>query len=145
LIVVRGIRLIYLVSLAILAAGAALVLAAAVAGGDWYRAPEPWIDDGLNLTVIGLVAAAVSAMALLAVSPIGRTRWLAVPPLVVVAASWSFLLIGNGSAAPNAGMPSASTALYSNPSAFALTILATILIGSPLLVHARSAKAAVAG
>jgi hypothetical protein len=139
--ITRGIRLFYLASLAVLALGATLTLAAAVAGGDWYLAPEPWIDYGPNITVIGLVASAVAALALLAVAPIGRLRLVAVPPLLVAALVWLSLVFA-GSGAPNAGMPSPATALYSNPSAFALVVLATILVGSPLLAQARSPRAA---
>lgn len=78
----RLLWLTFLAGLALLITGLLVTLASAVAGGDWYLAPEPWIGWGLTLVVLGFVPIHLVAPALI-VSLLRPTSW-----------RWSLLLAG---------------------------------------------------
>jgi hypothetical protein len=82
-----------IVSVLALAAGLVFVVGSAVAAGDWLLAPQPWIGLGLTLPVIGLAGTALFGLVLDVVEPIGRWRWLAVPPALIVGGVWACGLI----------------------------------------------------
>jgi hypothetical protein len=113
--------------------GGIAVGGSALAAGDWWLAREPWIGIGLALVVVGLALTAVFAVVLVAVEPVGWLRLLAVPPALFVALLWgSVLLVG----VPTNGGPDRdiATILYSLPELLVITVVATLLIASPLLV-----------
>ena len=121
------------VGLAALAAGLVLVGGSAIAAGDWWLAPQPWIGLGLTLLVVGLALTAVFALLLDVVEPIGRLRWLAVPPAVFVGLFWAFVLIFG---APTTGGTERDigTMLYSAPEMLVVVLGATLLIALPLVL-----------
>jgi len=121
------------VGLVALLAGAIAVGASALAAGDWWLARQPWIGIGLTLIVVGLALTAVSAVVLVAIEPLGWLRLLAVPPALFVALLWGFVLLVG---LPTSGGPDRdiATILYSLPELLVITVVATLLIASPLLV-----------
>lgn len=109
---------------------------AAIVAGDWWLARQPWIGIGLTLLVVGLAMTAVSALLLDAVEPVGWLRILAVPPALVVGSFWAFMLVVG---LPTTGPPGGperdvGTVLYSLPEALLILLVATLLIGLPLVV-----------
>lgn len=109
---------------------------AAVAAGDWWLAREPWIGIGLTLLVVGLAMTAVFALLLDVVEPVGWFRALAVPPALVVASIWAFILVVG---LPTTGPPGGPerdvrTMLYSLPELLLILLVATLLIGLPLVI-----------
>jgi hypothetical protein len=121
------------VGLLALLVGAIAVVGSALAAGDWWLARQPWIGIGLTLIVIGLALTAVSAVVLVAIEPLGWLRLLSVPPALFVAFLWGFVLFVGF---PTTGGPDRdiATILYSLPELLVLTIVATLLIASPLVV-----------
>lgn len=113
--------------------GAIAVGGSALAAGDWWLAPQPWIGVGLTLIVIGLALTAVFAFVLVAIEPLGWLRLLAVPPALFVALLWGFVLFVGF---PTTGGPDRdiATILYSLPELLVITVVATLLIASPLVV-----------
>jgi hypothetical protein len=116
-----------------LLAGAVVVGGSALAAGDWWLARQPWIEIGLTLIVLGLALTAISAVVLVVLEPIGWLRLLAVPPALFVALLWGFVLFVGF---PTSGGPDRdiATILYSLPELLVITVLATLLIASPLVV-----------
>jgi hypothetical protein len=124
-----------------LAGGIIGVGVAAIVAGDWWLARQPWIGVGLTLLVVGLAMTAVFALLLDAVEPVGRLRLLAVPPALVVGSFWAFMLVVG---LPTTGPPGGperdvGTMLYSLPEALLILLVATLLIGLPLVI-ARSRR-----
>ena len=130
--------------LVVLLGGIGGVGAAAVLAGDWWLAREPLIGIGLTLLVVGLALTAMSALLLDAVEPLGWLRILALPPALVVGASWAFMVIVG---LPTSGPPGGPerdvrTMLYSLPEMLLVLLLATLLVALPLVVaRARRATA----
>ena len=117
---------------------------AAVAAGDWWLARQPWIGLGLTLIVVGMAVTAVFALLLDAVEPVGWLRILAVPPALVVGSFWAFmLLVGLPTTGPGGPERDVATMLYSLPEMLVVLLVATLLIGLPLVVaRTRRARAA---
>jgi hypothetical protein len=113
--------------------GAIAVVGSALAAGDWWLARQPWIGIGLTLIVVGLALTAVFAVVLVAIEPLGWLRLLAVPPALFVALLWGFVLFVGF---PTTGGPDRdiATILYSLPELLLVTVVATLLIASPLIV-----------
>lgn len=113
--------------------GAIAVGGSALAAGDWWLARQPWIGIGLTLIVVGLALTAVAAVVLVAIEPLGWLRLLAVPPALFVALLWGFVLFVGF---PTTGGPDRdlATILYSLPELLVITVVATLLIASPLVV-----------
>jgi hypothetical protein len=113
--------------------GAIAVGGSALAAGDWWLARQPWIGIGLTLIVVGLALTAVSAVVLVAIEPLGWLRLLSVAPALFVALLWGFVLLVGF---PTSGGPDRdiATILYSLPELLVITVVATLLIASPLLV-----------
>jgi hypothetical protein len=113
--------------------GGFAVVGSALAAGDWWLARQPWIGIGLTLIVVGLALTAVSAVVLVAIEPLGWLRVLSVPPALFVALLWGFVLLVGF---PTTGGPDQdiATILYSLPELLVITVIATLLIASPLLV-----------
>lgn len=119
-----------------LASGIIGVGVAAIGAGDWWLARQPWIGIGLTLLVVGLAITAVFVLLLDAVEPLGWLRILAVPPALVVGSFWAFMLVVG---LPTTGPPGGPerdvrTMLYSVPEMLLVLLVATLLIGLPLLV-----------
>ncbi len=120
-----------------LVVGIASVGGSAAIAGDWWLARQPWIGIGLGLLVAGLAITAVSALLLDAVEPVGWLRLLAVPPAVIVAAFWGFMLFVG---LPMTGRPASgpdhdvATTLYSVPEMLVILLAATLLLALPLVV-----------
>ncbi len=111
--------------------------ASSVAAGDWWLARQPWIDIGLTLLVVGLATTAVFALLLDVIEPIGWLRLLALPPALVVGSFWAFMIVvGLPTTGPPPGGPERDvrTMLYSLPEALLILLVATLLIGLPLVV-----------
>jgi hypothetical protein len=117
----------------VLVAGLLLAVGSAIAAGDWLLARQPWIGVGLTLLVVGLAATAVFALLLDVVEPLGRWRLLALPPVLLVASFWAFVLVVG---VPTSGGPDfdVGTILYSAPQMLVVLLIATILIALPLVV-----------
>ena len=47
------------VSLAVRGGGPAFAIGSAVVAGDWWQAELPWIEIGMRLTIVGLIASAL--------------------------------------------------------------------------------------
>lgn len=109
---------------------------AAIVAGDWWLARQPWIGLGLTLLVVGLAMTAVAALLLDAVEPLGWLRILAVPPALVVGSFWAFMfVVGLPTTGPPGGPErDVGTMLYSLPEALLILLVATLLIGLPLVV-----------
>jgi hypothetical protein len=89
----RLLRLAFLGALGALGLGILLVTASALAAGDLYLAPEPWIGLGLDLLTIGLGLTALLGIIVVAVaSQLGRLRLLVIPPALVLASWWTYQL-----------------------------------------------------
>ena len=116
-----------------LSVGAIAVGGSALVAGDWWLARQPWIGIGLTLIVVGLALTAAFAVALVAIEPLGWLRLLAVPPALFVALLWGFVLLVGF---PTNGGPDRdiATILYSLPELLVITVVATLLIASPLVV-----------
>lgn len=111
--------------------------AASVAAGDWWLARQPWIDIGLTLLVVGLATTALFALLLDVVEPVGWLRLLAEAPALVVGSFWAFMVVvGLPTTGPPPGGPERDvrTVLYSLPEALLILLVATLLIGLPLLL-----------
>lgn len=121
-----------LVLVALLVGGIAVGGSALVAG-DWWLARQPWIGIGLTLIVVGLALTGISAVVLVAIAPLGWLRLLAVPPALFLALLWGFVLFVGF---PTTGGPDRdiATILYSLPELLVITVVATLLIASPLAV-----------
>jgi hypothetical protein len=121
------------------AAGLILIVGSAVAAGDWWLAREPWIGVGLTLTVLGLGATAAFAALLDVVEPVGWVRILALPPALFVAAFWLFMIVIGLPSTGGRGVPEndVRTALYSLPLLLVVVLVATLLIGLPLVIPRR--------
>ena len=113
--------------------GAVAVVGSALVAGDWWLARQPWIGIGLTLIVVGLAVTAVFAVVLVAIEPVGWLRLLAVPPALFVALLWGFVLFVGF---PTTGGPDRdiATILYSLPELLVVTVVATLLIVSPLVL-----------
>ena len=113
--------------------GAVAVGGSAIGAGDWWLALQPWIGIGLTLIVVGLALTAVFAVVLVAIEPLGWLRLLAVSPALFVALLWGFVLLVGF---PTSGGPDRdiATILYSLPELLIITVVATLLIASPLVV-----------
>jgi hypothetical protein len=122
-----------IVSVLALAAGLVFVVGSAVAAGDWLLAPQPWIGLGLTLPVIGLAGTALFGLVLDVVEPIGRWRWLAVPPALIVGGFWACVLIVG---LPTTGGPDfdVATVLYTLPAVLAVLLIATIALALPAVI-----------
>ena len=108
---------------------------AAFVAGDWWLARQPRIGVGLTLLVIGLAMTAVFALLLDAVEPVGWLRLLAVPPALVVGSFWAFMLVvGLPTTGPGGPERDIGTMLYSLPEGLVILLLATLLIGLPLVI-----------
>jgi hypothetical protein len=108
---------------------------AAIVAGDWWLARQPWIGIGLTLLVVGLAMTAVFALLLDAVEPVGWLRLLAVPPALVVGSFWAFMLVvGLPTTGPGGPERDVATMLYSLPEMLLILLVATLLIGLPLVV-----------
>lgn len=132
-----------LIGLAMLGLGALLVIGAAAVAGDWWLAPQPWIGLGLDLLIVGLVATAIFAVLRVVVEPIGWLRLLAVPPALLVATMWWFLLaVGLPTTArvPPGARVEVATLLYTVPALILLAALSTLLIALPLVMAAGRAR-----
>jgi hypothetical protein len=119
------------------AAGLVLVVGSAVAAGDWWLAREPWIGVGLTLTVLGLAATAAFATLRVVVEPLGWARLLALPPALLVAGFWAFMVVLG---LPDSGgigvrQNDVRTTLYSLPQLLAVVLVVTVLIGLPLVIR----------
>jgi hypothetical protein len=123
------------VGLLALVAGSISVGVAAIAAGDWWLARQPWIGVGLALLVFGSAMTAVSALLLDVVEPVGWLRFLAVPPALVVGSFWAFMLVvGLPTTGPAGGSErDVATMLYSLPEPLLVLLVATLLIGLPLV------------
>jgi hypothetical protein len=134
----RGLRSIarsgLVIGILVLLAGGAATGGSALVAGDWWLARQPWIGIGLTLLVVGLAMTGAFALVLDAIEPIGWLRLLAVPPTLVVGSLWAFWIV--------VGMPTTGggpewdirTMLYSLPEMLVLALVATLLIGLPLVV-----------
>jgi hypothetical protein len=113
--------------------GTIAVGGSALVAGDWWLARQPWIGVGLTLIVVGVAVTAVFAVVLVAIEPLGWLRLLAVPPALFVTLLWGFVLFVGF---PTTGGPDRDmgTILYSLPELLVITIVATLLIASPLVV-----------
>ena len=122
------------IGLLALLAGVVAAGGSALAAGDWWLAREPWIGFGLALVVVGLALTGLFAILLDAIEPIGWLRLLALPPAVIVALLWAFLIVvglpttGGG---PERDIP---TMFYSLPEMLIATLVATLLIALPLVL-----------
>ena len=79
-----------IVSLAILALGLAIAVRSAVVDGGWWLAQRPWMEVGMRLTTLGLVASGLFAGLRLSVEPVGLWRLAALPSAVLVVSFWLF-------------------------------------------------------
>ena len=122
------------IGLLALLAGIVAAGGSALAAGDWWLARQPWIGFGLALVVVGLALTGLFAILLDAIEPIGWLRLLALPPAVIVALLWAFLIVvglpttGGG---PERDIP---TMFYSLPEMLIATLVATLLIALPLVL-----------
>ena len=122
------------IGLLALLAGVVAAGGSALAAGDWWLARQPWIGFGLALVVVGLALTGLFAILLDAIEPIGWLRLLALPPAVIVALLWAFLIVvglpttGGG---PERDIP---TMFYSLPEMLIATLVATLLIALPLVL-----------
>ena len=119
---------------------------AAIVAGDWWLAQQPWIGIGLSLLVAGLAMSAVFALLLDAIEPVGWLRLLALPPALIVGSFWAFMLVvglpttGRGGPEYDVG-----TILYSLPEMLLALVVATLLIGLPLMVARTRAYRTIGG
>lgn len=113
--------------------GLVLAVGSAIAAGDWWIAPMPWIGIGMTLTVAALAGGACFALLLDVVEPIGWWRLLAVPPALLVGAFWVFVLVFG---LPTSGGPDfdVATILYTVPLAMAVLLVATVGLAMPAVV-----------
>jgi hypothetical protein len=81
------------VGVALLVVGLLITGGSAIVAGDWWLAREPWIGDGLNLSLVGLAVTGVFTLWLDIVEPLGWLRLLAILPALAVAVCWSVLLV----------------------------------------------------
>jgi hypothetical protein len=122
------------VGLLALVAGVVAAGGSALVAGDWWLARQPWIGIGLALVVVGLAMTGLIAILLDAIEPIGRLRLLALPPALIVALMWAFLILvglpttGGG---PERDIP---TMFYSLPGMLIAAVVATLLIALPLIL-----------
>jgi hypothetical protein len=123
------------VGLVALVGGTVAVGVAAFIAGDWWLAREPLIGVGMTLLVLGLAVTAIFALLLDALEPIGWLRLLAVPPALVVGAFWAFMIVvGLPTTGPGGPERDPRTALYSLPGSLVNLLVATLLIGLPLII-----------
>ena len=117
------------VSLAILGIGLAFAIGSAVVAGDWFLARRPWIEIGMRLTTLGLVASALFGGLRVSVEPVGWWRLATVPSAIVLVSFWLFAF--------TIGLPSSGgtetdvvTMLYSLPRMLAIVVLTTLEIAA---------------
>lgn len=123
------------VGLVAVVGGMVAVGVAAVVAGDWWLARQPMVGVGLTLLVVGLAVTAIFALLLDAIEPIGWLRLLAVPPGLVVGAFWAFMIVvGLPTTGPGGPERDPRTMLYSLPGSLVILLVATLLIGLPLLI-----------
>jgi hypothetical protein len=123
------------VGLLALGAGLALCAGSAVAAGDWWLAPQPWIGLGLALLVPGLAATAVFAIVLDILEPIGPWRLIAVPPAFLVGAFWAYVtLLGVPTSGRGGPAHEVATLLYTLPEWLAGLVVLTLLLVLPLVI-----------
>jgi hypothetical protein len=123
------------VGLVALLAGAILAGGSAVIAGDWWLAREPWIGVGLTLLVVGLAMTAVFALVLDAVEPVGRLRFLALPPALIVGFFWTiWLVIGLPTTGFGGPERDIRTIIYSVPETLLVVLAATLLVPLPLVL-----------
>lgn len=116
-----------------LAAGLALSIGSAIAAGDWWLAPQPWIGLGMGLLTLGLAATAVFAIALDVLEPIGLWRLIAVPPAFLVGAFWAYMtLLGVPTTGSGGPAREVATLLYSLPEWLVGLVVLTLLLVLPL-------------
>jgi hypothetical protein len=122
-------------SLAILGIGLAFAIGSAVIAGDWWLAQRPWIEIGMRLSALGLLASALFGGLRVSVEPVGWWRLAAIPSAIVVASFWLFAFtIG----LPTTGGTETDVVviLYSIPQLFAILVLATVEIAAiPIIVR----------
>jgi hypothetical protein len=131
-------------SLAVLAVGLVTAIGSAVAGGGWMEAAMPWVEVGMRLSTIGLLAGAAFGGLRVAVEPIGWWRLLAIPSGAVLATFWLLAFVVG---LPTANGPEADVAvvLYSLPSLFAVVVAATLVTAAVPPVARRLGGARPAG
>ena len=118
-----------------LLAGLALVVGSAIAAGDWWQAPQPWIGLGLALLVPGLAATAVFAIMLDVLEPLGLWRLIAVPPAFLLGAFWAYMtLLGVPTTGPGGPAREVATLLYSLPEWLVGLVVLTLLLVLPLAI-----------
>lgn len=116
--------------------GLAVAGTAALAGGDWYLAPEPWIGIGIALIVWSLALTDAAATLLVMAEPVGWWRLLALPPAAVLGFFWAFyLIVGSPTTGPGGPEHDVGTVFYSSPPTMLLFLVLTVLLGLPLVIR----------
>ncbi len=117
--------------------GLVLVLGSAVAAGDWYLAPMPWIGIGMVLVVLSLACGAGFGVLLDIAEPIGLWRLLAIPPSLLLGGFWAFVLAYG---LPTTGGPDSdvATILYTLPLLMAVLVIATVALALPAVAGRRT-------
>ena len=122
-------------------AGLSVMLVASIAYGDWYLIRLPWADLGMGLIVVGLAAAGVAATAMVILEPIGWSRLLALPGVLVTTFMWFVLWatqFGHSGACCVPPTPSTiATYLYSSPSTILVLVASTAAILLPIPAQIR--------
>ena len=120
-------------SLVILGVGLAFAVGSAIVAGDWWLAQRPWIEIGMRLSTLGLVASALFGGLRVSVEPVGWWRLAAIPSAIVLVSFWLFAF--------TVGLPTSGgtetdtvTILYSVPQMFAILVVATVEIAAIPLV-----------
>jgi hypothetical protein len=115
--------------------GFAVAGVSALAAGDWYLAPKPWIGLGIALIVWSLALCDLAGVVLLIVERLDwRWRVLAVPAGVLLAFFWAeYLVVGLPTTAPG-GLPEhdMGAIFYSAPAILALFVALTAVLLLPL-------------
>jgi len=129
----RYARLGLVASLAVLGVGLAFAIGSALAAGDWWLAQRPWIEIGMRVTSLGLVASGLFGGLRVSVEPVGWWRLAAVPSAIVLVSFWLFAF--------TVGLPTTGgtetdvvTILYSVPQMLAILVFATLEIAAIPLV-----------
>jgi len=125
-----------IVSLAILALGLAIAVRSAVVDGGWWLAQRPWMEVGMRLTTLGLVASGLFAGLRLSVEPVGLWRLAALPSAVLVVSFWLFAFtVGLPTSGPVTGDDTdAVVILYTVPEMMVILVIATLQIAAIPLV-----------
>jgi hypothetical protein len=113
-------------SLAVLAVGLLMSIGAAATGGGWMEATMPWIEVGMRLSTISLLAGACFGGLRVVVEPIGWWRLLAIPPGIVLTTFWLLAFVV-GLPTANGTEADVAVILYSLPAMFAGVVAATLV------------------